>query len=112
MSERAPYFPKIWGLTVTGEVNEVSLKIGQLDGTVKTLVDQQSALFRKSDGTNAKLDEIAVSVSALATSMQTHLTAHVEADRIKAGRATTLIGVGGIAGGIVTTVIGFFKHST
>lgn len=46
---------------MTGEIDPVSHKLGQLDGTVTTLVAQNSALFREVKASNVKIDRLVTS---------------------------------------------------
>lgn len=57
---------------MTGEIDPVSHKLGELDGTVKNLVSQQSAVFRKIGETNDKIDALIAS-SLEHTASQTKL---------------------------------------
>lgn len=60
---------------MTGEIDQMSHAVGQLDGTVQTLVAQQEALFRKIGETNGKVDALTTSVAEHTASQLAALSA-------------------------------------
>lgn len=122
---------------MTGDVNEMSLKLGELSGTVTALIEQQSALFRKLDEQNTQFAALNVTFSGYSQQtlasiagadrriyvleekhgpldervddLEGFRTTHEAEQAQKARTRLTLFAVGGASGGFLSQVIDFMR---
>lgn len=122
---------------MSGEIDEMSLKLGVLAGTVEALTAQQSAVFRKMDEQNEKLAALNTTFSGYSQQtlaaiagadrriyvleekhdpldtrvddLEAFRTEHATQEKAKAKNMLMLFGVGGVSGGFISQLIDFLK---